>query len=29
MMDNVKIIENTDKAKKEYGYICGVQIPLY
>lgn len=23
MMDNVKIIENTDKAKKEYGYMWG------
>lgn len=23
MMDNVKIIENTDKAKEEYGYMWG------
>ena len=23
MMDNVKIIENTDKAKDEYGYMWG------
>ena len=23
IMDNVKIIENTDKAKEEYGYMWG------
>lgn len=23
MMDNVKIIENTDKAKEEYGFMWG------
>ena len=28
-MDNVKIIENTEQAKKEYGYMWGCRYLLF